>query len=318
MKVPNHLHAYTPHPRKWEDHESQLMIHTPQEFSFSENLSYLSRSDQECLFEVTNVQIVRALELNNHTSLIEIRAETETKLIIRFLDGSSPKEWQDRVAVAHYIYEWFDLDRNLHPFYELAKNDPILQKPVHQFFGLRNMGIPDLFEAIVWAILGQQINLSFAYTLKRRFVETFGNYLVHQGKKYWLFPKPEKIADLTIEDLADLKMTRKKSEYVIGAAQQMVRGELSKETLLEAKDIKTAEKMLTRIRGIGPWTANYVCMRCLRYPSAFPIDDVGLHNSIKHITGAKEKPSKEEILQYSASWTDWEAYATFYLWRMLY
>ena len=77
-----------------------------------------------------------------------------------------------------------------------------------------------------------------------------------------------------------------------------------------------AEKLLVRIRGIGPWTANYVLMRCLRFPTAFPIDDVGLHNVIKLLTGSETKPTK--IKEYATTWTNWESYATFYLWRTLY
>ena len=113
-------------------------------------------------------------------------------------------------------------------------------------------------------------------------------------------------------------MTLKKSEYIIGIAQLMASGELTKDKLLRMDSVKEAEKSLVKIRGIGPWTANYVLMRCLRYTSAYPIDDVGLHNAIKHLTGSEKKPAKEELLNLSLSWENWQAYATFYLWRVLY
>lgn len=59
-------------------------------------------------------------------------------------------------------------------------------------------------------------------------------------------------------------------------------------------------------------------MRCLRFPSAFPIDDVGLQNVIKLLTESDEKPTKDEIKEYASAWKNWESYATFYLWRVLY
>jgi DNA-3-methyladenine glycosylase II len=133
-----------------------------------------------------------------------------------------------------------------------------------------------------------------------------------------LFPSYDKIAQLAPTDLADIKMTLKKSEYIIGVAQLMASGELSKEKLLRMNSHKEAEKSLIKIRGIGPWTANYVMMRCLRFPSAYPIDDVGLHNAIKYLTDAEQKPTKEELLKLSIMWTNWQSYATFYLWRVLY
>ncbi|WP_458354599.1 DNA-3-methyladenine glycosylase family protein [Peribacillus frigoritolerans] len=296
----------------------ELRIQAPKEFRFSENLKYLSRSSNECLFEIVDQKIYRALVIENETLLIEISAMNETELTVRFPGRTAPMDNQIKDGVCQYVRHWFDLETNLLPFYELAQRDPLLQKPVSQFFGLRNMGIPDLFEAIAWGILGQQINLTYAYTLKRRLVERFGEYVEFEGKQYWLFPTPDAIAKLTVEDFTDMRMTVKKCEYLIGVAQLIAEGELTKEKLSNAKDVKEAEKMLTNIRGIGPWTANYVLMRCLRFPAAFPIDDVGLHNSMKLLMQTEAKPTKAEILKRSEAWADWESYATFYLWRLLY
>ncbi|KWW22120.1 MULTISPECIES: DNA-3-methyladenine glycosylase [Peribacillus] len=293
-------------------------ILTPHEFRFTENLTYLSRSANECLFDIVDQKIYRALSFENEKLLVEISAVNETELHVRIPGRTEPIDKRVFDAVSAYIRSWFDLDTNLLPFYELAKKDPLLQGPVSQFFGLRNIGIPDLFEAIAWGILGQQINLTYAYTLKRRLVESFGERIEYEGKSYWLFPTPESIAKLTIEDLSVMRMTVKKCEYLIGVAQLIAKGELTKEKLLLANDVKTAEKMLTKIRGIGPWTANYVLMRCLRFQAAFPIDDVGLHNSIKLVLEMEMKPTKAEIQTWSEAWSDWESYATFYLWRLLY
>ncbi len=306
------------HSIKWEVDENGLVIFTPKEFSFSENLRYLSRSANECLYEISDQKITRALSIENERLLLEISAVSDKFLTIRFLGDHEPGNHQVKAGAAATIHDWFDLGTNLVPFYEMARKDPLLHQPASQFFGLRVLGIPDLFEALAWGILGQQINLAYAYTLKRRLVEKYGDYLEYGGKKFLLFPTPEKIAGLSIEDLADLKMTVKKCEYLIDVARKMTNGELANADLLNAGDVKAAEKMLTGIRGIGPWTAHYVLMRCLRFPSAFPIDDVGLHNSIKGILGTSKKPSKEEILKYSAAWKNWESYATFYLWRFLY
>src|SRR5699024_3578422 len=115
-----------------------------------------------------------------------------------------------------------------------------------------------------------------------------------------------------------IKMTSRKSEYIIGIAQLMASGELSKEKLQKIGEFKKIVKELIKIRCIGPWTANYVLMRSLRYPTAFPINDVGLINSIKHLKKMDCKPTKEEILELAIPWKNWEAYATFYLWRVLY
>jgi DNA-3-methyladenine glycosylase II len=301
---------------EWDEQREELRLFVPDEFSFEENLKYLSRSANECLFKIKNKRIYKALSVEQETLIIEV-SEGNNFLTVRFLMNSSPSK-SIREDVAHYVHEWFDLKRDLRPFYQLAESDELLRKAVNSFYGLRNMGIPDLFEALCWGILGQQINLTYAYTLKRRLVESFGRYVEYEGEFYWIFPTPEAIAKLTVSDLASLRMTVKKCEFLIGIAQLLESGELTKEQLLKIGSVKAAEKMLVKIRGIGPWTANYVLMRCLRFPSAFPIDDVGLQNAIKLQLGMDKKPTKEELIKHSANWTGWESYATFYLWRLLY
>lgn len=298
--------------------EDQIILSIPPDFSFIQNLAYLQRSTNECMFRIYDNKVRKAIATDECIVLVEIWERDEHSLTIEFLGNTKPTTKEAKDQVVEYITEWFDFKTNIQPFYAISKKDAILQQAVDAFNGLRIMGIPDLFEAMAWGILGQQINLPFAYTLKRRLVEKFGTSLTFAGEQYWVFPTPSDIAKLTVEDLAGLKMTVKKCEYLIEVANQINMGQLSKEMLLETKDVKKAEKILTSIRGIGPWTANYVLMRCLRFPSAFPIDDVGLHNAIKHVIGSDQKPTKDELLQLSVPWKGWEAYATFYLWRFLY
>lgn len=223
-----------------------------------------------------------------------------------------------RRKVATYIWEWFDLDQELGGFYEMARKDKILEQIAHKYYGLRIICIPDLFEALTWAIIGQQINLTFAYTLKKRFVEHFGECLTFEGHTFWLFPEFEQIAKIAIEELRKLQFTSRKAEYIIGVAKAMTSNQLTKEALLQEQEYQLVHKSLMAIRGVGAWTADYVMMKCLQYPSAFPIADVGLHNAIKIQLGLERKPTIEEIEEMSIHWESWQAYATFYLWRSLY
>jgi DNA-3-methyladenine glycosylase II len=300
-----------------ENNDYELKLFLPEEFNFEENIKYLARNRNECLYHIDNNRVSKAIQIGEETLIIEVSSVNDIYLNIRFLGESKPTT-AIREEVACYVREWFDLDRDLRPFYSMAKEDHLLGPAVDSFYGLRIIGIHDLFEALCWGILGQQINLSFAYTLKRRLVEKFGRSVVHDGVTYWVFPSPKDISSLSAPELESLRMTKKKSEYLIGVAGLMYQGKLTKDLLLTVGSHQQAEKMLVQIRGIGPWTANYVLMRCLRYPCAFPIDDVGLHNAIKNLLGKEMKPAKVEILKLAVNWKNWESYATFYLWRSLY
>ena len=118
-------------------------------------------------FTIRNDSIYRAIPLEDDVAVIEVSAENhEQAILVRFLGNTTPTEPSKRTEVANYVRDWFDLNTDLVPFYSMAETDPMLSQAVQSFYGLRNMGIPDLFEALCWGILGQQINLAYAYTLK--------------------------------------------------------------------------------------------------------------------------------------------------------
>ncbi|WP_028546562.1 DNA-3-methyladenine glycosylase family protein [Paenibacillus taiwanensis] len=296
----------------------EIIIDVPALFRFDQNVNYLSRSANECMLHVEDKQIIKAIPLKQENVIVAIREGDHQTLAARIWGLKSAERIEAKEEVVQYIRNWFDLDTDLEPFYLMAEGDTLLQPTVDSFYGLRIVGISNLFEAICWGIIGQQINLAFAYTLKRRFVEKYGTLITHNGYDCWLFPSPQSIASLSVKELEALQFTSRKSEYIIGVARLIADGSLSKERLLATGSCKDAERMLVQIRGIGPWTANYVIMRCLRLQSAFPIDDVGLHNAIKLRLAMDRKPTKDEIINLSRTWTNWEAYATFYLWRWLY
>lgn len=299
----------------WIDHESFVEIYPPKEFNFEECLIFLGRSNQEALHQIKEGFVYKLIKVDESLILCKI-GYINYSIKVEF--PVSTPSIHSRKKAAEYIWEWFDLDQNLEEFYQMTGKDKVLKKIAHKYYGLRIMCIPDLFEVLAWAIMGQQINLTFAYTLKKRFVEQFGDGLTFGAETFWSFPSFEKIASIDIEDLRKLQFTARKAEYIIGIAKAMKKGELSKELLLQKQNYQQIQKSLLSIRGIGAWTADYVMMKCLHYPSSFPIADVGLHNALKNLLGLERKPSIEEIEELATNWEGWQAYATFYLWRSLY
>ncbi|MFC4810346.1 DNA-3-methyladenine glycosylase family protein [Paenibacillus sp. GCM10023250] len=295
-----------------------ITIETPGVFDFAQIFDYLNRSANECLYEADAASVTRLMPAGGAPVLVRLSARADGALTAECPALTEPPDDETLRAVAAYIREWFDMDRDLSGFLALASRDEVLAPAVRRFRGLRIVGIADLFEALCWGIMGQQINLAFAYTLKRRFVERYGDSVRWNGRVYWTFPAPERIAAIDPAELRGLQFTGRKAEYVVGAARLMAEGVLSKAGLLALPDWTAREKALTAIRGIGPWTAHYVLMRCLRNPGAFPLEDVGLHNALKVALGREEKPPLAEIQALAAPWGEWKAYATFYLWRLLY
>ncbi len=289
-----------------------LTLPLPPAFSFDECLRYLSRSTREHLHRVEDGAVKKVIDHAGSPVFLSVHAPQAGWLTI---DYQSATPNVDRF-VLDYVTDWFDLACDLRPFYALAENDPLLDAAVKRHYGLRLIGIPSLFEALCWAIIGQQINLAFAYMLKQRFVQTFGLADQYEEAIYYRFPTPERVAQLQPSQLTALQFSARKAEYVVGVAQNIAAGKLSREQLLAMPTAEALETLI-RQRGVGAWTAHYVLLKCLQCPDAFPAADVGLHNAIKQGLGLAQKPDLPAVHRYAAPWQGWRGYATFYLWQTL-
>jgi DNA-3-methyladenine glycosylase II len=300
---------------KWTDEGPSVILKPPHEFSFSKCLRFLTRSSQEPCHRVEKNNLYKLEKFEDELVLMKIGECRKGSLGIDFLTPRPKKSI--RVMAAKYVWHWFDLDIDLTAFYRMTRRDPVLKRVARDFYGLRIITIADLFEAVGWAIIGQQINLAFAYTLKDRFVRSFGDKLCFDNKCFYLFPTPHTVSRLTPADLKQLQFSGKKAEYIIALARKMSAGDITKMRLLGKGDFEAARKELMQLHGVGKWTADYVSLRCLLDRNAFPVDDVGLQNAFKQQLGLNGKPTGEDIKRLSERWHNWRAYATFYLWASL-
>jgi DNA-3-methyladenine glycosylase II len=285
----------------------------PAEFDFKLNFEFLERSPRELLHKTEGNSVIKLIKIADRKVLFRVSNAVD-KLNIEVLNGEASS--LEKEYIKQYVTEWFDLENDLKPFYEMASKDKLLKDLVVRFYGYRIIGQPDLFESIVWAVLGQQINLQFAYTLKGRFVEQFGERLLWNEQSYYLFPEPKLVAGLSHDILQPLQFSRQKSLYVVNIAEAFASGEFSKEKLKVLSFVEAKEKLMT-IKGVGNWTANYALMKTFRYRDAFPLEDAGVHNAIKNLKNMDRKPTLDEVKKLFKKYKGWEAYATLYLWKSL-
>lgn len=294
----------------WHDYGSYITKAACEPFRFDACLKWLIRRNKEIMYEVVERRVFILIPTSDG-AVLSVIEEASGGVKVSFPEGVPAIA--GKAQTAGFVNEWFDMDKDILPFYQLAEQDPILKPLVPAFKGMRIVGIPDLFEALTWAIIGQQINLTFAYKVKRRFIEKYGEYITYEGKRYWVFPRAEKVADLDPLKLRELQFSIRKAEYIIDIA-KMIRDRILSKAKLRHLDPVSLKQELMAIRGVGNWSAEYVRMKCFRQPDAFPVADVGLHNALKVQLGWDRKPAVEEIRELANNWNGWEAYAVFYLW----
>lgn len=291
---------------------NRIAITTPEAFNYKEILRFLSRNEKESLHSIVNNTIIKVLEVNQELVLFSI--EFDKHLVATIHTPNQSAEIQS--IVKSYISDWFDLTTDLQQFYGIAAQDPTLEQLCQKYYGMRMIGMPNLFESLVWSVIGQQINLNFAYTLKQRLVHNFGKSITYNGETYYALPTPEILASLRIEDFQPLQFSRSKAQYIINIAQAFNDGHLSQQALamLSFDEIR---QQLTAIKGVGNWTANYSMMKSMKGYDAFPVEDVGLYNAVRTQYGLPAKPTIPTLHEMAQKWSGWRGYATFYFWHSL-
>ena len=174
--------------------------------------------------------------------------------------------------------------------------------------GLRRPGAADGFEIAVRAILGQQVTVAAARTLAGRFAAAFGAALpAAAGEVTLAFPSAAAIAPLEPAAIARLGIVGSRARAIVALAREVDAGRL----LLEpAADVAATLAQLEAIPGVGPWTAQYVAMRALAWPDAFPLPDTGLARALG------EKSPKRALARADA-WRPWRSYAVMHAWKSL-
>lgn len=292
----------------------RISVAKPPHFSFQECLWFLNRNYDDCLFKIQNKSITKAIVLQDQQFLIRI-FEDHQCLVAEILAGKADD--LSKKLVKEYIEEWFDVGRDIQPFYDILQREESLSYMVEKYNGLRLVSITDVFEAICWGIIGQQINLTFAYKLKRRLVENYGSAITFEGEQHYVFPEPEVLARLDPEDLRPLQFSQSKAKYIVTVARAFAEGIVSNERMNACSTLAEKQKLLTDLKGVGVWTANYVLMKSLREPSSIPHGDVGLLQALQNHKIIDRRDENGKISEFFQKYQNWESYLVFYLWRSL-
>jgi DNA-3-methyladenine glycosylase II len=299
-------------------HSSSVAVLRPRPpFDFTIALGYLSRSPQEPLDVVLEGRYRRAVLLEGRPSLVEVR-ETGTvddpSLEVSLLGGAAGPDLPPLAEAL--IARCFRLDEDQRPLDGIAAADPVFGAVLAALRGARAVLMPSPFEALVWAILGQQINIAFAYRIKRALVERYGEILEHDGRVYRLFPEPARLATLSYGELREIQFSRQKAEYVTSLAALVAEDRIDWDGLRDAPT-DDAVAALSALRGVGRWTAEYVCMRGLGHRDVIPAADVGLRAAIGRAYGLGRNATEAEVRTLAERWDGWRSHAAFCWWYTL-
>jgi AraC family transcriptional regulator of adaptative response / DNA-3-methyladenine glycosylase II len=245
----------------------------------------------------------RTLRIGRCTGYVTVRNAPEQRAILVQLTHSLTPVIP---ALLGKVRDTFDLSARPDLIAAQLSLDPLLAASVALRPGLRVPGAFDFFELAVRSILGQQISVAAATTLAGRYVHAFGErYETANGSLTHLTPAAERVARLRVDDIASLGVIRARAAAIIALATGIVEGRFG---LHASTDAETIIERLIAVPGIGAWTAQYIAMRALRWPDAFPKEDVVVRRALGGVTAARAD-------QLSQPWRPWRSYATLHLWQ---
>jgi DNA-3-methyladenine glycosylase II len=204
------------------------------------------------------------------------------------------------------------LDLDVPAFYTAVVDDPVLAGLAARLRGLRPTLSPGAFEMLVGSVCAQQVNLTFAFTLRARLVRRFGEPLLVGGEAVYSFPEPAVLARAKIDDLRRMQLTTRKAEYIVGLARQVATGELDLDELCRSSNDEVIAR-LTAVRGFGRWSAEWFLARCLGRGDVCPAGDLGVRRAFEHFYGRGRTLAEEVIRRRAGRWGVHQNLAVHYL-----
>jgi DNA-3-methyladenine glycosylase II len=209
------------------------------------------------------------------------------------------------------VQKMLGLAVDLRPFYQLARDDVVIGALVERYSRVRPPRFPSVFEGLVNSIACQQVTLDLGIVLLNRLSERFGAHVVNQGTVLHAFPTPADMADAPEGSIRELGFSRQKTRALLELSAHAA--DTTLDLTLAGLTNTEAVAYLSRFRGIGRWSAEYVLLRGLGRLDTFPGDDIGAQNNLRRLFHLADRPSYDRIRQLTSPWHPYEGVVYFHL-----
>jgi AraC family transcriptional regulator of adaptative response / DNA-3-methyladenine glycosylase II len=289
---------------------SVFVLHLPNGWRADEILAYHGRDPESRCERVDGRRLFKALLSADGPVVLELALEGESAWCrVHTAHAVSPETMELAQTSA---LRMLGLTGEVSSFETRAGRDPQFAKLLARRRGMRVPMTATPFDALMWAIIGQQINVKFAAALRRELLALKG----HEVDGMLAHPSAEEVAALDLADLTKRRYSGPKADYVIHVAREVTQGNLAVEALGEGSAM-AAEKSLKNIRGIGTWTARYMLLRGAGFADCAPVGDSALATALQRLHGLEERPDHDNVHELMEDYAPYRSIATCHLWASL-
>lgn len=285
-------------------------IDLPADYSTANFIAYHLRDPAQISERWHDGVLYKALSWNGKAACLALTF-TDTQVTAHFDCDHSDI---DRAALDAMLRKMLGLDQDIVNFERAAVRHPQLGPLVQQQRGLRVPASATPFEALVWAIVGQQISVQAAISIRRRLVQAVGT---RHSTGLWSHPDAHTVATTSPDTLRNAGLSAAKVRTLLAASQAIVQGELCLSDPIDTLAAQKLQDQLTSIRGIGPWTADYTLLRGYGWLDGSLHGDAAVRRSLRAILQQETPVSADYTREWLTEFSPWRALAAAHLWAAL-
>ncbi len=283
--------------------ESSFTVRLPADYRIREVLDFFGRDKESISERVASNGFTKCFEADGETVAVHVEF-TKDSAICKTDPGCS-------FAAHRAVRRMLGFESDAAAFGRQFYRDSALGTMFQRQSGLRIPCTPEPWEALGWAIMGQQISLQAAVTLRRGLILKLGRA---HSSGLRAFPMPEAVAAADVDLLRSLKFSASKADYLLAAARAVASGEVPLNKFRELS-ARHAARLLGSIRGVGPWTVQYVFLRGIAFADCLPAGDAGLARGLAAVLGAR--PDERGVREALDRFAPFRSLAACHVWASL-
>ncbi len=287
----------------------RCLIPLPVSFRCADFLSFHARDAHMMAERVSGRGLRKGLLWDGYSACLSITFASGQAWVVLAVDG--PTVVADTERLYRMACRMLGLDQPIEHFEARYRDHPVLGPLLASHPGLRVPQTATPFEALSWAIIGQQVSVFAAVAIRRRFIEAVG---VRHSGGLWCFPDAVCILRTESASLKAAGLSATKIQALQALAQGIVTSQIPVDDWLATRAVDVMERQLRTIRGIGPWTVSYALLRGFGWLDGSLHGDAAVRRTLRHLLGATEKITEKQAEMWLAEFSPWRALVAAHLW----
>lgn len=283
----------------------------PAGFRTGDVLGFHGRDALAVAERVDGASLQKGLTWVGRAACLTIRFQAGRADVELALDGAATPGEPGQEALAQRVRHMLGLNQRVEDFERAFRDHPQLGPLIARQPGLRVPLSATPFEALTWAIAGQQISTGAALSLRRKFILAAG---VRHSGGLACYPDAARVAGLGESDLRQAGFSQAKTQALMTLSREVAANRLPLAAWTATLPVEEIREHLLRVRGIGPWTVNYALLRGFGWLDGSLHGDAGVRRGLQALLGSGEKVSEEQAKRWLAGFSPWRALVAAHLW----